>query len=178
MLNSYFFILYLTTVDDSSPKNTHVQVSGFMFLFFTAAAIGTAQTKKKRGPGGVVILYLTLQMCVRDTDLTDLSLDGHNKVAFCRLFHINGFKHCVIRNNKFFFYDVSNRNHLQIREVIDIFKLQIKDICFRMFKGEIINGKDVDTDNDIVGIFELIGFHVTASQVTGKIPKMLWRCEF
>ena len=83
-----------------------------------------------------------------------------------------------MRNNKFFFYNTDNRNHHQIREIIDKLKYQVKDICYRMFAGEIINGKTIETENDIVCFFELTGYHITQSQITGQIPSVLWSIEF
>ena len=119
-----------------------------------------------------------MQLCVRDSALTDLPLNEHNQDAFRLLFNINKFRGCVIRNHQFYFYDNDSRNHHQIREAVDVLKHQIKDICFRMFCGEVIQGKTVLKANDIVCMFKLIGYQITASQITGKIPTLIWRLEF
>ena len=136
-----------------------------------------SQRKKKAAPGGVIVICLAMQLCIRDPALTDLPLTEHNRDAFLLLFNINKFRG-VMRDNKFLFYDNDNRNHHQIKEIIDILKLQVKDFCYRMFAGEQINGKIVETENDIICLFELTGYHITQSQITGKIPKILWRIEF
>ena len=119
-----------------------------------------------------------MQLCVKDSSLTDLPLTEHNIQAFQRLFAKNKFGNCTIRNHKFLFYSTDNRNHHQIREIIDVLKYQVKDICYRMFAGEIINGKTIETENDIVCFFELTGYHITQSQITGQIPSILWRIEY
>ena len=137
----------------------------------TGASGPSERKKKKEFPGRVEDIRLKMWLCVRDAVPSPLPLDEDNINAFRRLFEINNFKD----SDQFSFYDVGNRTPNQMIAAVDnTLKYQIKHFCFIMFAGQMINGKKVDTANDLVCIFKL----TSESQMTRQPPIILWRCEF